>query len=473
MAHIEFNTYKELKQYIAKDLPREGKYTVTTDETMQNKKSVYNYMNGELMLDSGGTRDIHWVAGVGTYADIALTHLTPVGLDACVVTVDETHSDNKTWYIYNGDTEVWDYQGPYYRQEAQEYESLTDTRAEIITGELDLGFDYMVGANELDLYIDGEHSNYLLQEVGDLGFTSTKVSFTVDIPKHVDLVIRKVVSKLDDEPQTNPEVFVNTVKSNWDAIDRFMKYEKSVVIEYNNFAEVLADTRLKKEGQVIRTFGHVTKNDGRGRYWILEVEDKDYGFKTADGTLFINRVIGADEKQIGEMFPLATGLTAPPESLPIQGQIVNRNDHKRIWAWAQATGRVVTEAEWTAGNKGAFSSGDGSTTFRFPDSRGVFIRPLDNGAGIDSGRANGSLQGDAIRNITGQLGIGDGLHSNPAATDGGTGALTSIASAGTTYVSTSNPANRTYGISLDASRQVPTAAENRPTNIAEPYYIKV
>jgi len=161
MALVEFNTYKELKEYAAGPSPREGKYSVAADETMQNKKSVYSYVNDELMLESGGTDVIHWVAGVATYAEIATTHITPVGLDAVVVTADETHSDNKTWYIYNGDTEVWDYQGPYYKQEAQEFTSLSDTRADIITGELDLGFDYIVGENELDLYIDGNHSNYL------------------------------------------------------------------------------------------------------------------------------------------------------------------------------------------------------------------------------------------------------------------------------------------------------------------------
>ena len=124
MALVEFNTYKELKEYAAGTSPREGKYSVAADETMQNKKSVYSYVNGELMLESGGTDVIHWVAGVATYAEIAATHLTPVGLDAVVVTADETHSDNKTWYIYNGDTEVWDYQGPYYKQEPQKHISL-------------------------------------------------------------------------------------------------------------------------------------------------------------------------------------------------------------------------------------------------------------------------------------------------------------------------------------------------------------
>ena len=460
MAHIEFNTYKELKQYIAKDSPREGKYTVAADETMQNKKSVYNYMNGELMLDSGGTHSIHWVAGVGTYADIVLTHLVPIGLDAVVVTADETHSDNKTWYIYNGDTEVWDYQGPYYKQEAQEFTSLSDTRADIITGELDLGFDYIVGENELDLYIDGNHSNYLLKEVGDLGFTSTKVSFNIDVPIHVDLVIRKVVSRVDDEPHTNPEVYVNAFKSNYDAIERFVKYQKSNVITYDTFADAQNDSLLVKEGQVILTLGHATKNDGKGRHWIVESTDKDFGYNNKAGDKFLNRLIKADEVQIGHLYPLAGNETAPPETVKPTGQIANRADFKRVWAWAVATGRVVTEAEWSAGNQGCFSSGDGSTTFRFPLAKD-FIRAK------ESGRNVGSFQDDAIRNITGYL---NNVFAETNASAGDSMYLNNNYSQGNW---SSGVTNRGWSLNMDASRVVPTAAENRPKNIAQQYFMKI
>jgi len=42
-----------------------------------------------------------------------------------------------------------------------------------------------------------------------------------------------------------------------------------------------------------------------------------------------------------------------------------------------------------------FGSGDGSTTFNVPDLRGEFLRALDDGAGIDTGRSLGSTQSGA------------------------------------------------------------------------------
>jgi microcystin-dependent protein len=44
-----------------------------------------------------------------------------------------------------------------------------------------------------------------------------------------------------------------------------------------------------------------------------------------------------------------------------------------------------------------FGVGDGSTTFGLPDLRGEFIRGWDDGRGIDSGRAFGSAQAQAIQ----------------------------------------------------------------------------
>ena len=76
----------------------------------------------------------------------------------------------------------------------------------------------------------------------------------------------------------------------------------------------------------------------------------------------MNRLIKADEVQIGHLYPLAGNETAPPETVKPEGQIANRVNFKRVWAWAQATGRVVTEAEWAA-NPGCFSSGDGYITY--------------------------------------------------------------------------------------------------------------
>lgn len=50
----------------------------------------------------------------------------------------------------------------------------------------------------------------------------------------------------------------------------------------------------------------------------------------------------------------------------------------------------------TGWDTGMFSPGDGSTTFRLPDLRGMFMRGWDDSRGIDSGRAIGTGQADSI-----------------------------------------------------------------------------
>jgi microcystin-dependent protein len=44
-----------------------------------------------------------------------------------------------------------------------------------------------------------------------------------------------------------------------------------------------------------------------------------------------------------------------------------------------------------------FGAGDGSTTFNVPDSRGTVTRTVDDGRGLDTGRALGSYQADAMQ----------------------------------------------------------------------------
>ncbi|HAJ2443425.1 TPA: shufflon system plasmid conjugative transfer pilus tip adhesin PilV [Escherichia coli] len=117
-----------------------------------------------------------------------------------------------------------------------------------------------------------------------------------------------------------------------------------------------------------------------------------------------------------------------------------------------------------------------------PDIRGQFVRAWDHGAGVDSesNRAILSSQSDAIRNITGSLFFGlDG--------DVSISSLPSNLQSGATYYDTSvvnrdfgnnltlnnhTEANRWIPQKLDASRQVPTAAENRPKNVVLMYIIK-
>ena len=86
-----------------------------------------------------------------------------------------------------------------------------------------------------------------------------------------------------------------------------------------------------------------------------------------------------------------------------------------------------------------------------------------------AGREAGSWQGDAIRNVTGSAGIGGqtGI-AYPLAMDGNTGALCPQGEKGTHSLSTMTSVGTYGGLVFDASHAVPTAAENRPVNVALP-----
>lgn len=71
---------------------------------------------------------------------------------------------------------------------------------------------------------------------------------------------------------------------------------------------------------------------------------------------------------------LATSLDS--RSLEARGQIVSRNNYRLAWDYIRKHGRVVSDSSWS-NNRGCFSSGNGSTTFRMPDLRGYYPRAYD------------------------------------------------------------------------------------------------
>jgi len=108
------------------------------------------------------------------------------------------------------------------------------------------------------------------------------------------------------------------------------------------------------------------------------------------------------------------GKQAPAGWLKPYGVLLQRAQATALWAYAQTSGLLVSEADWQAGAKGFFSTGDGSTTFRTPDIRGYHLRVWDEGAGIDVGRLAGSIQQDALKthSHTGSANaVGDHAHS--------------------------------------------------------------
>lgn len=90
------------------------------------------------------------------------------------------------------------------------------------------------------------------------------------------------------------------------------------------------------------------------------------------------------------------GTTPPAGALAINdGPLLLREAYPQLWAMAEASGNIITEAAWQAqaavqSSVGAFSTGDGATTFRCPR-----LRDYVRGADPAGGRAVGAWQDEA------------------------------------------------------------------------------
>ena len=156
-----------------------------------------------------------------------------------------------------------------------------------------------------------------------------------------------------------------------------------------------------------------------------------------------------ENADIGFIKPYA-GTSIPEGYLYCDGSAISRTAYPELFA---AIGTVWGE-------------GDGAETFNIPDLRGIFVR-------CDGGENNAEIgvrQEDAIRNITGSLLglVAIGLAQNEPGVLYATATGHGAASA-TSMPSTSSGANMYTSAYIDISRQVPTAEENRPVNIAVLY----
>ena len=93
--------------------------------------------------------------------------------------------------------------------------------------------------------------------------------------------------------------------------------------------------------------------------------------------------------------------------LPLQGGEISRNgEFAALWAHAQASNMLAqSEAIKDADilNSTLFGPGNGVDTMTLPEARGVVIRGADLSRGLDPARVFGSMQLDAIQNITGSF----------------------------------------------------------------------
>lgn len=151
-----------------------------------------------------------------------------------------------------------------------------------------------------------------------------------------------------------------------------------------------------------------------------------------------------------------------PGYVKANGHLLSRRDFPELYKYASENKLLLIESDWANEMQGMFAEGDGVNTFRVPDLRGQFLRCLDDGAGVDADRLVGSTQGDAIRNITGEL----GRAVNSAAWVGSWSGCFKGENSGINGAAGNITSENYSKITLDTSRVVPTAQENRPKNIA-------
>lgn len=154
------------------------------------------------------------------------------------------------------------------------------------------------------------------------------------------------------------------------------------------------------------------------------------------------------------------------------GQVLSRAMFPDWWGLI-AAGKlpVVSETVWQSDKKyhGSYSTGDGSSTFRVPDYNGKQAgfdgAPFFRGDGFN--RKEGEILGDAIRNITGYV----GLIPNYIALGAG-GALEAGQQAGQMFVGGSGNYAAMRNISINASNIVPVDTENRPVTLTGVWVIR-
>lgn len=134
---------------------------------------------------------------------------------------------------------------------------------------------------------------------------------------------------------------------------------------------------------------------------------------------------------------------------------LSRASYPQLRNWAMHHGLMVGAGVWAVGTLAMCDNPDG-LTYKVFDVRAQFPRFLDDGRGLDVGRVFGSGQNDAIRNIYGTFASTD--DNNDAVNVSGAFYVS------TNYGSGAGGASAEKRMGFDASRVVPTAAENRPYN---------
>lgn len=251
---------------------------------------------------------------------------------------------------------------------------------------------------------------------------------------------------------------------------------KTQVVRLNIIVTSTANVQLKIDPAVVlATRSYVDaailevlpKNKTPGEYTRVKINDRGLVVSGDNpATLAGNGISDAYTKE------QVDAIIAQASALPVGAMVAFPVD-KVAPGFLEVDGSVKSVAAYpdlAAFLGSTFNKGDeGAGNFRLPESRAEFLRGWDHGRGVDAGRTLGSYQGDAIRNITGTI---SSVYRSTVPSSAG--ALTihkygeSPAKIG---VIGADPGDNAT-ISFNASLAVPTAAENRPRNLAVMWCIK-
>lgn len=94
-----------------------------------------------------------------------------------------------------------------------------------------------------------------------------------------------------------------------------------------------------------------------------------------------------DNTPLGRPAFETTTVFNPGGYVALNGQLLKRNEWPWLWDHAQQSGMLYPEREQRM--EGAWSAGDGKTTFRSPEARGEFLRVLDQGRNVEKTTVTG------------------------------------------------------------------------------------
>ncbi|MEE6890802.1 tail fiber domain-containing protein [Escherichia coli] len=249
--------------------------------------------------------------------------------------------------------------------------------------------------------------------------------------------------------------------------EAFLKKDNLAGIE-NNAAAWL---NVRPVGATPLASDPVNDYDAATKRWVENLVSTGTTGPTMNGVM--NCGVGSFRLQDSRTF------TQPYDVLS-DGQILKRADYPDLWAYAQMVS-PIPDATWLGDyrQRGKYSTGDGSTTFRVPDRNGVQASSVaglfarGDGGGIFG---TGTVAQSGIPNITGGL----SFHGSQANGSGSTvinqstsGAFSGVSEQNNYSVQTPGPAAKSWGgIRFDASTSHPVYGRNT-TEVVPNHFVGV